>query len=101
MLIVALSFATSACWRSLARWQGFVAADLIVAAVYLVAGMIVLLVASRQPDRPGSATLREENLAQARIHDPAPMGRIFAAFLDGMEAGVTARRRRRRPDWQE
>ena len=88
LLAVALAFLTYALWIALAIWAGVVVAAVILGGFYAVGGLVLLLLA-REPPPPVAPTLP--------LRDPAPMGRIVAAFLEGMQAGVRARRRRGDP----
>jgi hypothetical protein len=80
---VGLLFLTLGAWHGLALWQGPVAAGLVLGVFYLGAGLLVLSALRRPvlppppPPEPG----------------PQPMLKVLAAFLAGLEAGATARRR--------
>jgi len=83
LLIVALSFFTTAAWYWLFAWVGPVGASLWIGGFYLLAGLVLLLLA-REPHQP-SPELREQGTP--------PMQRVVTAFFDGIEAGSRARRR--------
>jgi predicted phage tail protein len=82
LLIVAVSFFTSAAWYWLFLWLGPVAASLWIGGFYLLVGAVLLLLA-REPHQP-SAELREQSAP--------PMQRVMTAFFDGVEAGSRSRR---------
>ncbi len=85
LMLVALVFFTIAAWKGLVIWNGPIAAALVLGAFYAVAGIVLLLMAREPAQVPETRDPPER--------DPAPMQRVVAAFLEGMAAGVTARRR--------
>jgi len=96
LAVVGVVFLTAAGWRALATASGPAAASLVVGAVYLVLGMILFFMASRN-DRAARLREAEARAAEAealrRRTQPAPMDRVMAAFFEGLAAGSSARRR--------
>lgn len=77
-LLVGLGFLTAALWQLLVLWNGPVAAALVLALIWIGAGLVLLAVARPPPPPPPLA------------HQP--LAELVAALLDGIEAGVRSRR---------
>jgi hypothetical protein len=86
LLVVALVFFSVAAWKGLVLWEGAIAAALVMGAVYAVLGVIALLLARRRA--------RREVALPAPAPRGAPLSRLAFAFMEGLDAGIAARRRR-------
>lgn len=86
LLIVSAGFFTSAAWYWLFLWGGAMLASLLIGLFYLLAGLVLLLIA-REPSAP------DPDLAG---RDEPPLQKVLTAFFNGVEAGSRTRPSRRR-----
>lgn len=95
LLLVSAGFLVGALYTALERSQGPLAAQLIVAAIFALAGLVFAVAAAmagRRPQEPAPLTALnvEEELGTAG--KPAGLAGVAAAFAFGFARGLTRRR---------
>ncbi len=97
MLLVALGFLTAALYTAIAGQLGVIPAQLIVAGIFLVLGLVLIVVAAMR-ERPEAEP--RQGLAAMEMQEefgikgrPAGLATVAASFAFGLARGLTRRRR--------